>query len=164
MCFAQEEAAELQAPHAAAAALAAAAAAAAQHAGALPLLRALRLAPKWRSLQAWLWAASTLCSRTMYLPGDPAGALTPFGDLHNYRPPPPPFAPTQEGLLAAARDLAATAVGVTGPARGTGPSAGPVGRGAGAGAAALELPDGELAGDGSLAEAADEYRIYARMR
>lgn len=46
-----------------------------------------------RCLQAWLWAASTLSSRTMYVPYDPAGALTPFGDLHNYAPPPPPLTP-----------------------------------------------------------------------
>ena len=30
----------------------------------------------------------------MYLPGAPAGALTPLGDLHNYQPPAAPFTPT----------------------------------------------------------------------
>ena len=48
---------------------------------------------KWCSLKAWLWAASTVCSRTMHVPFCSAGALTPFGDLHNYHPPPPPHYP-----------------------------------------------------------------------
>ncbi|KAL4458878.1 hypothetical protein ABPG75_013743 [Micractinium tetrahymenae] len=188
MCFSKEEAAALQAPHATAAARAAAAGAAAQDAGALPLLRALRLAPKWRSRAAWLWAASTLSSRTMYLPGDPAGALTPFGDLHNYRPPPPPFTPTQEGLLAAARALAAAlaaqtseAAAPTAVAREVNASAAAAGSTAaaevsasapaagstaaiGTSTAGGAASEGELAGDGSLDEAADEYCIYARTR
>lgn len=187
MGFSDREGAALQAPHAVAAARASGAAVAAQHAGALPLLRALRLAPKWRGRAAWLWAASTLSSRTMHLPGDPAGALTPFGDLHNYRPPPPPFTPTPEGLLAAARGLAATAAacgaaagvpaavggraagvaapaaaaqGFDGPATGLGSDAAASGNSGAAPASA----EGELAGDGSLDEAADEYCIYARTR
>lgn len=48
---------------------------------------------KWCSLKAWLWAASTVCSRTMHVPFCSAGALTPFGDLHNYHSPPPPHYP-----------------------------------------------------------------------
>ena len=48
---------------------------------------------KWCSLKAWLWAAGTVCSRTMHVPFCSAGALTPFGDLHNYHPPPPPHYP-----------------------------------------------------------------------
>lgn len=48
---------------------------------------------KWCSLKAWRWAASTVCSRTMHVPFCPAGALTPFGDLHNYHPAPPPHYP-----------------------------------------------------------------------
>lgn len=190
MCFSDQELTELQAPHAVAAAGAARAAAAAQHAGALPLLRALRLAPKWRGRAAWLWAASTLSSRTMYLPGDPAGALTPFGDLHNYRPPPPPFTPTPEGLLAAARGLVPASAGgpascaaaaastaakeaLQQPATGSAAQeaaasvAGLGSRAATTGAddgGALAAADGELAGDGSLDEATDEYRIFARSR
>lgn len=60
---------------------------------ALPLLRALNLPPKVQSRQAWLWAAATLSTRTMAMPGDEAGALTPFGDLHNHHPPAPPYTP-----------------------------------------------------------------------
>ena len=48
---------------------------------------------KWCSQKAWLWAASTVCSRTMHIPFCPAGALMPFGDLHNYHPPPAPHYP-----------------------------------------------------------------------
>ena len=48
---------------------------------------------KWCSQKAWLWAASTVCSRTMHVPFCSAGALTPFGDLHNYHHPPPPHYP-----------------------------------------------------------------------
>lgn len=51
------------------------------------------LPKKWCSLKAWLWASSTVCSRTMHVPFSKAGALTPFGDLHNYHPPPPPHYP-----------------------------------------------------------------------
>jgi hypothetical protein len=51
------------------------------------------LPKKWSCWGAWRWAASTVLSRTMHLPGDTAGALTPFGDLFNYRAPPPPFVP-----------------------------------------------------------------------
>jgi SET domain len=58
---------------------------------ALPLLKQLNHKPKWCSRRAWLWAASTISSRTMYLPWCQAGALTPFGDLHNHCPPPPPY-------------------------------------------------------------------------
>ena len=48
---------------------------------------------KWCSTKAWLWAASTVCSRTMHVPFSSAGALAPFGDLHNYQPPPAPHYP-----------------------------------------------------------------------
>ena len=46
------------------------------------------------TLDRWLWALSALSSRTMHLPCDPAGALMPIGDLHNYAPPPPPVTPS----------------------------------------------------------------------
>lgn len=91
--------------------------------GARPALQALfPRDAKWRSLGAWLWAAATLSTRTMYMPGpgdeagvalwgllrrgeDP-GALTPLGDFHNYAPPPAPYMPAA-GALAAARGEAA---------------------------------------------------------
>ncbi len=57
------------------------------------LLMPVGLPKKWCSLKAWLWASSTVCSRTMHVPFSSAGALTPFGDLHNYHPPPPPHYP-----------------------------------------------------------------------
>ncbi|KAA6425332.1 MAG: hypothetical protein FRX49_04825, partial [Trebouxia sp. A1-2] len=64
------------------------------------LLSLLGLPKKWCSLKAWLWASSTVCSRTMHVPSSSAGALTPFGDLHNYHPPPPPHYPEIEGVSA----------------------------------------------------------------
>eukprot|EP00850_Spirogloea_muscicola_P019947 SM000203S06123 [mRNA] locus=s203:53194:56426:+ [translate_table: standard] len=42
---------------------------------------------KYLTLSAWLWAASTVLSRTLYVPWDEAGALCPVGDLFNYEPP-----------------------------------------------------------------------------
>ena len=188
LCFSESEAAALQVPAAVAAVRAAAAAAAAQHAGALPLLRTLGLEPNWRSRAAWLWAASTLSSRTMYLPFDSAGALTPLGDFANYRPPPPPVVPTLPDLLAAAAALreeaapagrpaaagsAAAAAGSAAAAAAA--AAGSTGSAATSGAArvaeqlaATRLEDGSdgseaLAGDGSLDEQADEYCLYARI-
>lgn len=59
------------------------------------VLRQLRLGTKWRSRKAWWWATSTLSSRTMFVPWDSAGALTPLGDLLNYRHPTPPFTPLE---------------------------------------------------------------------
>lgn len=94
MYFSAEETMALQVPHAQQAVQSAAEVALSQWRQALPALRALALPSKYLTKQAWLWAASTLSSRTMYLPFDPAGGLTPFGDLHNYAPPPPPFTPT----------------------------------------------------------------------
>jgi histone-lysine N-methyltransferase SETD3 len=177
MCFTDSEAAALQAAHAMAAARAAAAAAAAAHAGARPALRALRLEPKWRRLGAWLWAASTLSSRTMYLPFDSAGALTPFGDLHNYRPPPPPFTPALPDLLRGAAALAGAADGAA-ASIGAGSTAAAVAAGAAAterrlprvaaaavDAAAVSTQAEEgIAGDGRLDEDAGEYCIHARIR
>ncbi|GMH35914.1 hypothetical protein BSKO_03782 [Bryopsis sp. KO-2023] len=57
------------------------------------VVKELDLHPKYRSRMAWLWAASTIASRTMFLPFDEAGALTPFGDFLNYEPPPAPLPP-----------------------------------------------------------------------
>ncbi|KAF5830023.1 hypothetical protein DUNSADRAFT_15167 [Dunaliella salina] len=55
-----------------------------------PLLKHLGLPKKYCGLGAWLWASSTLLSRTMYVPWDEAGCLMPYGDLHNYQAPPGP--------------------------------------------------------------------------
>lgn len=57
------------------------------------------LPAKWQSLKAWLWSFATLTSRTMFVPWDSAGALTPFGDLHNYQPPPQGFLPDVMGVV-----------------------------------------------------------------
>lgn len=51
-----------------------------------PVLRQLALGPKFCGLQAWLWGAATISSRSLYVPWDCAGALCPVGDLFNYAP------------------------------------------------------------------------------
>lgn len=137
MCFPPAAIAALQVGHAQQEAQHAFDATMKDWAQAVPLLRRL-LGPKWRSKAAWRWAASTLSSRTMFMPGDAAGALTPFGDLHNYQPPPPPLTPR--------------------PRRRAGESD--------ESAAAAEAAEAEAAvcGDGHLDEEAGEYRIYARRR
>lgn len=173
MCFGEAEAAALQVPAAIMTARAAAAAAAEQHGGALPLLRALGLGANWRSRAAWLWAASTLSSRTMFLPFDSAGALMPLGDYANYRPPPPPVVPRLPDLVAAAAALqsAAGTAAAAGEAAAGAPAASP--RAAVAAELAEQLaasrldPGAEagqcIAGDGSLDKGAGEYRLYARV-
>lgn len=93
MCLSSAAVEALQVAYAQQAAAAAGERALQQWQQALPLLDALELPPKWRSKAAWLWASSTLSSRTMFLPNIVAGALTPFGDLHNYGAPPPPVTP-----------------------------------------------------------------------
>ena len=55
------------------------------------------LPPEWSDLAAWLWASATVSSRTMYVPFDPAGVLTPFGDLCNFVSPPPRVPPRMLG-------------------------------------------------------------------
>ncbi len=52
---------------------------------------------KFKTLGAWRWATATVASRTMYLPDDAAGALMPFGDLHNHRSPPAAASPDLGG-------------------------------------------------------------------
>ncbi|KAK9858441.1 hypothetical protein WJX84_008343 [Apatococcus fuscideae] len=59
-----------------------------------PFLAALGLPHKFCSKPAWLWAISTLASRTMHDPRDPAGSLMPFGDLFNHTPPAAPTEPS----------------------------------------------------------------------
>ncbi|KAL4859129.1 Protein SET DOMAIN GROUP 40 [Chlorella vulgaris] len=175
-CLSEAEVAALQAPLAVVAARAAAAAAQEQHCGARALLRNLRLAPKWRSASAWRWAASTLSSRTMHMPADPAGALAPLADFHNFSPPPPPVTPTLSGLLAGASALLterrAPTPAVPGPALAAGaPAAADKGgvsstssqeaEGQQAGAAGSREMD-TLSGDGHLDEATNEYLIHTR--
>ena len=55
------------------------------------------LAEEWTGLAAWLWASATVSSRTMFVPFDLAGALTPFGDLCNFVSPPPRVPPSMPG-------------------------------------------------------------------
>lgn len=68
---------------------------------AFPVLEKLNLPSKWTTKSAFLWALSTLYSRTMYLKTETeglpeAGCLTPFGDLFNYAPPEGPYTPHLE--------------------------------------------------------------------
>lgn len=169
-CFAAADIAALQAGCAQQAVRAAADAAVAQWRQALPLLHVLGLAPKWCSRQAWLWACSTLSSRTMYLPGDPAGALTPLGDFANHRPPPPPLVPALPAALPTGEGGAHT--GTTRPEAG-----------AGGNTARREQQEQErwqrqqdhhqqwqqqqqqeeeICGDGALDAEAEEYKLYCR--
>lgn len=88
------EAAALQADYAIAAAQAARHTAKQSFGRVQPLIQDLGLQGHWSSEEAWIWALSNLSSRTMFLaPEEPAGALTPLGDLHNYQAPPPPYLP-----------------------------------------------------------------------
>jgi hypothetical protein len=63
------------------------------HAAAQPLLQALHVPARYRTASAWRWATGAISTRTMHLPGDSVGCLTPFADMHNYWPPPPPVPP-----------------------------------------------------------------------
>lgn len=58
-----------------------------------PILAALQLPGKFRSRAAWLLAAGAVASRSMHVPFDDVGCLTPFGDMFNYAPPPAPTPP-----------------------------------------------------------------------
>lgn len=136
MCLTFQEREALQVDYAIRQVEAAVQAAEDHHRQMLPVLTALPLAPKFLSKAAWLWALSTLSSRTMYMPTDDAGALTPFGDLHNYAPPPPPVTPQ---LFAAQRQPNA-ATGDEGDGAET------------------------MWGDGALDGSSDQYCIYARCR
>ena len=86
-----------QVPHAVAACVAARAAMQADHAEAAPLLAALRLPLRFTARAAWRFAAGAVASRSMHFPGDTVGVLTPFADMHNYAPPPPPVPPCVPG-------------------------------------------------------------------
>lgn len=78
---------------------------------------------RFTSLHAWRWGAATVASRTMHLPGCPAGALTPFGDLHNHQAPPAPLLPDLGagiGLFQGFRSLCGRADALQGPAEAPG--------------------------------------------
>ena len=99
----------VQAEHACNAAERVREAAAAEWRGAGAALLALALPLKFRGLRAWQWAAGCIATRTMHVPFDDVGCLTPFGDLHNFQPPPPPTPPPLPGdaaYSAAANDAA----------------------------------------------------------
>ncbi|CBI27360.3 unnamed protein product, partial [Vitis vinifera] len=54
---------------------------------AIPLMEELKLKPQLQNFRAWLWASSTVSSRTMHIPWDDAGCLCPVGDFYNYAAP-----------------------------------------------------------------------------
>jgi hypothetical protein len=64
-----------------------------------PALKELELPAKLLTLGAWLWAAASVASRTVFVPFDAAGALCPVGDLFNYTPPPCSAEPEVNGRL-----------------------------------------------------------------
>lgn len=66
---------------------------ASDYAKAQPLLKAVGVGQRLTSWSAWRWAAGTVASRTMHLPGSDCGCLTPFADMHNFWPPPAPLPP-----------------------------------------------------------------------
>jgi len=62
------------------------------------MLEILGVSKMWRTRRAWSWAVSCVSSRSMFYPGEGKekdgpgySILFPFGDLHNYFPPPPPI-------------------------------------------------------------------------
>lgn len=63
------------------------------HSTAQKLLESLELPAKFRSWSAWTFAAGAVATRTMHFPDSDAGCLVPFGDMHNYHPPPAPELP-----------------------------------------------------------------------
>ncbi|CAL8469431.1 g8972 [Coccomyxa elongata] len=97
--FTTEDAQELQVAYAVEVAKSVAEALRSDYTSVKPLLNALGLPAKFKTLGAWRWAAATVASRTMHLPDDAAGALMPFGDLHNHRSPPAATQPDL-GILA----------------------------------------------------------------
>ena len=63
------------------------------HSTAQQLLESLELPAKFRTWSAWIFAAGAVASRTMHFPESAVGCLVPFGDMHNYHPPPAPALP-----------------------------------------------------------------------
>lgn len=92
-CFPAEAVPELQEPKAIAVARAEIEVAGESWEEARPALAApeLGLPARLQALPAWTWAMATIRSRTMAVPWDDIGALTPFGDLHNHAPGEGPF-------------------------------------------------------------------------
>ncbi|PNH05183.1 Protein SET DOMAIN GROUP 40 [Tetrabaena socialis] len=156
--FAAADAAELQLRHARDAAETAAERAEEEWRGALPVLQHLGLPKRFAGLRAWLWAACTLHSRTMYLPWCPAGALTPFGDLHNYQPPPPPYTPSLGG---APPGVGGAGVGVRGAGGSAGDAATAVSGGTSEGAAGGAAADQACGAQGAAAAAAAPQAVEA---
>lgn len=83
-----------------------------------------------------------------------AGALTPFGDLHNYRAPSPPFIPELPGVLCGKPLLL-----LAGLPR----SAAPRHHHCWAGVSGLSIGSGGPSGDGVYDEESAEYRLYTRV-
>eukprot|EP00850_Spirogloea_muscicola_P011627 SM000073S21403 [mRNA] locus=s73:33855:36542:- [translate_table: standard] len=154
--FSPADAAALQVPWAVDTAAAAAASARRDWLAAQPVLQvaigAQQGARKYLTLGAWLWAASTVLSRTLFVPWNEAGALCPVGDLFNYEPPGvlgggcPPAAAKGGQWLGAEQAAAEGADGVedSGDDEGWG----------------LQLS--ERLTDGAFEPAADAYCFYAR--
>jgi len=89
--WSEEEAEQLQAPHAVSLLQRLIAQRRDDWRAAAPVLETLGLPLKLRSESAWSWAASTVATRTVYVPadvsetrGESAGALCPVGDLVNH--------------------------------------------------------------------------------
>lgn len=115
VCFTDAEVMELQVHYAITCLFRAKEEAMAAHRGCIEVLKQLHMDPKWKCRHAWRWAWATMSSRTMFLPHrekgrraphdtSSAGVLTPFGDLHNYAPPPDPFTLHLQGYDDAAMD------------------------------------------------------------
>ncbi|XP_030526206.1 protein SET DOMAIN GROUP 40 isoform X2 [Rhodamnia argentea] len=51
------------------------------------LMEELKFKPTLLTFKSWLWASSTISSRTLHVPWDEAGCLCPVGDLFNYAAP-----------------------------------------------------------------------------
>ena len=85
-CFSDEEGRALQRPHAVAAVAQLREERRADWHAARAVLLELGVPPKLCSYAAWSWAASAVCSRTVYFPEEPpgAGALCVCGDAFNH--------------------------------------------------------------------------------
>ncbi|XP_008805044.1 protein SET DOMAIN GROUP 40 isoform X2 [Phoenix dactylifera] len=53
----------------------------------ISLMQEMDLKPQLLTFRSWLWALSTISSRTLHIPWDNAGCLCPVGDLFNYAAP-----------------------------------------------------------------------------
>eukprot|EP00892_Ulva_mutabilis_P005124 jgi/Ulvmu1/2984/UM015_0024.1 len=57
------------------------------------LLDAAGVCGRFKTRAAWRWAAGVVATRTMHMPDDVVGCLTPFADMHNFCPPTAPQPP-----------------------------------------------------------------------